>query len=162
MFELFEEFIEILANWAILAFEFVGIVVLVVAGIKGIKDYFTKNPSIRLNLAEGMALALEFKLGSEILRTVIVRDVRELYFTAMLVLLRAALTYLIHWEIDYEVKSKKREELNNIGLEQIELGDRDDVVDKLLDTRFGRQNEKLKTEANKTSPSEKPTKTNKD
>ena len=59
---------------AIVCFEFIGVFVIILAGLRGIRDYIKKNPQIRLNLATGMALGLEFKLGSEILRTVIVRD----------------------------------------------------------------------------------------
>ncbi len=64
-----------------------------------------KNPQIRLNLAIGMALGLEFKLGSEILRTVVVREWEELGVVAGIIVLRAALTFLIHWEIRQEEKS---------------------------------------------------------
>ncbi len=66
------------------------------------RDYVRKNPQIRLNLAIGMALGLEFKLGSEILRTVVVRDLAEIATVAAIIVLRAALTFLIHWEIKEE------------------------------------------------------------
>ena len=57
---------------------------------------------IRLNLANGLALGLEFKLGSEILRTVVVRELNELLIVGGIIILRAALTFLIHWEIKEE------------------------------------------------------------
>ena len=41
-------------------------------------------------------------LGSEILRTVIVRDLTEIITVAAIIVLRAALTFLIHWEIKEE------------------------------------------------------------
>lgn len=87
---------------SIVCFEFVGVFVIIVAGLKGIRDYVQKNPQIRLNLATGMALGLEFKLGSEILRTVIVRELSEIATVAAIIVLRAALTFLIHWEIKTE------------------------------------------------------------
>ncbi len=83
---------------AIVCFEFIGVFVIILAGLRGIRDYIKKNPQIRLNLATGMALGLEFKLGSEILRTVIVRELSEI----AIIVLRAALTFLIHWEIKVE------------------------------------------------------------
>ena len=55
-------------DWAILLFESMGVVVIVVSGIQGIVEYVTGNPLTRLNMAKGMAMGLEFKLGSEILR----------------------------------------------------------------------------------------------
>ena len=47
---------------------------------------------------------LEFKLGSEILRTVVVRDWKEIGIVGGIIALRAALTFLIHWEIKEEEK----------------------------------------------------------
>lgn len=87
---------------SILLFEFVGVIVIIISGMRGIRDYINHNPQIRLNLATGMALGLEFKLGSEILRTVIVRDLSEIATVAAIIALRAALTFLIHWEIKVE------------------------------------------------------------
>ena len=59
---------------------------------------------MRLDLAEGIALALEFKIGGELLRTVVVRQLSELLILGAVILLRAALTFLIHWEINIESK----------------------------------------------------------
>ncbi|MEG0565569.1 MAG: DUF1622 domain-containing protein [Hungatella sp.] len=87
---------------AIILFEFVGVFVIIIAGIRGVWDYLKHNPQIRLNLATGMALGLEFKLGSEILRTVVVRELSEIATVAAIIALRAALTFLIHWEIKVE------------------------------------------------------------
>lgn len=84
---------------AILIFEYIGVAVILMAGIKGIVNYVRRSPSTRLDLAKGLATALEFKLGSEILRTVVVREMQELIFVAGIIALRAVLTILIHWEI---------------------------------------------------------------
>ncbi|MEG0688360.1 MAG: DUF1622 domain-containing protein, partial [Hungatella sp.] len=78
---------------AIILFEFVGVFVIIIAGIRGVWDYLKHNPQIRLNLATGMALGLEFKLGSEILRTVVVRELSEIATVAAIIALRAALTF---------------------------------------------------------------------
>lgn len=91
----------------ILLFEFMGVIVIILAGIRGIYDYIKHNPQIRLSLAQGMALGLEFKLGSEILRTVVVRELSEVAVVAAIIVLRAALTFLIHWEIRVEKESEK-------------------------------------------------------
>lgn len=91
-----------LVDGAILFFEFVGVLVLIGAGVRGVVDLFRRSSLIKLNLAKGMALGLEFKLGSEILRTVVVRDFSEIYVVAGIILLRAALTFLIYWDIRNE------------------------------------------------------------
>lgn len=96
---------------AILLFEFVGVFVIIVTGIRGIWDSVKRNSLVRLNLATGMALGLEFKLGSEILRTVVVRDFSEIATVAAIIALRAALTFLIHWEIKVEKADDERQRL---------------------------------------------------
>jgi uncharacterized membrane protein len=100
--EYLHEVLNHIVDYAILFFEFMGVLVLIFAGVRGIVSYFYKNPLTRLNLAKGMAMGLEFKLGSEILRTVIVRDFTEILTVAGIVVLRATLTFLIHWEIKNE------------------------------------------------------------
>lgn len=97
-----EQMLRLLVDIAIILFEFMGVIAIIAAGIRGVCDYVRKHPSIRLNLAQGMALGLEFKLGSEILRTVVVRQFTEIALVAAIIVLRAALTFLIHWEIKVE------------------------------------------------------------
>ena len=65
--------------------------------------------NIRLNLAQGIALALEFKMGGEVLRTVVVREWSELGILGAIIVLRAMLTFLIHWEIRNEKKEQQEE-----------------------------------------------------
>lgn len=98
-----------LVDGAIIVFELMGVIVIIIAGMRGILDYIKRNPGIRLHLAKGMALGLEFKLGSEILRTVIVREFKEIATVAGIIALRAALTFLIHWEIKVEEENEKVE-----------------------------------------------------
>ena len=93
-----------IVDYAILLFEFVGVIVLIVTGLRGVYQYIKKDPLTKLNLAKGMAMGLEFKLGSEILRTVVVREMSELAIVAAIIAVRAALTLLIHWEIKIEEK----------------------------------------------------------
>ncbi|WP_418791842.1 DUF1622 domain-containing protein [Phosphitispora sp. TUW77] len=100
--EFLHEILTQTAGFAILFFEFMGVLVLIITGIRGAINLISKSPLIRLNLARGMALGLEFKLGSEILRTVVVRDLSEIFIVAGIIILRAAITLLIHWEIKNE------------------------------------------------------------
>ena len=95
-----------IVNYAILLFEYVGVIVIIIACLHGIYDYVKHNPDVRLNLAKGMAMGLEFKLGSEILRTVAVREFKEILIVASIIALRALLTFLIHWEIKNEENEK--------------------------------------------------------
>lgn len=111
--EILHELLNDLTDIAILLFEFMGVCVLVFSGIQGIINYIRRDPLTRLKLAKGMAMGLEFKLGSEILRTVIVREFSEILLVAGIIALRAVLTFLIHWEIKNEEKDNAdiREEI---------------------------------------------------
>jgi len=112
--ELLHEALLQVTEGAILLFEFMGVFVLILTGYRGITNYFRKNPLTRLNLAQGMSMGLEFKLGSEILRTVVVREWTEVALVGGIILLRAALTLLIHWEIANEKKEISLEELEDL------------------------------------------------
>lgn len=90
--------------------ELFGIAVLVYTAIKCFIKWVKKDHRhLRLTLAEGIALSLEFKMGSEVLRTVVVRDWEELGILGAVILLRGLLTFLIHWEIKNEEKTLKAE-----------------------------------------------------
>ena len=93
---------------AILIFEFIGVGIIIFSGIRGFYLYLRRPPDTNLTLAKGLAMGLESKLGSETLRTVVVRDWREIGTVAGIIALRAALTFLIHWEIKEEEKSEKK------------------------------------------------------
>ena len=67
------------------------------------------EPIASMALAKGMAMGLEFKLGSEILRTVVVRQFSEIAIVGAIIVLRAALTFLIHWEIKTEEAQMEQE-----------------------------------------------------
>jgi uncharacterized membrane protein len=91
-------------EFSTLILELFGICILVFTAVKSFIFWIKKDDSIRLELAQGIALALEFKLGGEVLRTVVVREWSELGILGAIILLRATLTFLIHWEIKNEKK----------------------------------------------------------
>jgi len=64
---------------------------------------------LRLTLAQSLAFGLEFKLGGEILRTVIVRTFDEILILGAIIVLRGLLNLIIHWEIRQDIR---REEIN--------------------------------------------------
>ena len=100
-----ENMLRYVVEFSTLILEFFGICILMYTGIKSFILWIKKSDAIRLELAQGIALALEFKLGGEVLRTVVVRDWAELGILGAIITLRAALTFLIHWEIKNEKKA---------------------------------------------------------
>ena len=98
-----EIFLTYIVEFCTILMELFGIAVLVYTAIKCFIQWIRKNNRhLRLNLAEGIALSLEFKMGSEVLRTVVVRNWEELGILGAVILLRGLLTFLIHWEIKNE------------------------------------------------------------
>lgn len=89
----------------IIAFcELIGIFVVTVAAIQAFIQYlrglFTKQTTnFKFELAQGLASGLEFKMAAEILKTVLVQNLEELFILAAVILLRALLTLLIHLEM---------------------------------------------------------------
>ena len=105
-----ETALQYLVEFAIVIFEFIGVGIIIFSGIKGFIGYVGRSPKMKITLAQGLAIGLEFKLGSEILKTVIVRDWTEIATVAGIIALRAALTFLIHWEIKEENKDMQEQE----------------------------------------------------
>lgn len=104
MLVIFEEMLTEIVNASILILELMGVCVIVVSGIQGFFNYVRRLPGMKLTLAKGLAVGLEFKMGSEILRTVIVREWEEIIVVAGIIGLRASLNFLIHWEIHEEMR----------------------------------------------------------
>lgn len=105
IYENAENILRYVVEFSTLLLELFGILILVLTAVKCFIFWIKRDDAIRLNLAQGIALALEFKLGGEVLRTVVVREWAELGILGAIILLRATLTFLIHWEI----KNEKRE-----------------------------------------------------
>lgn len=97
-----ESILHSVAEFVIIILEFMGVAIIAAAGARGFYNYVNHSPETKRTLAKGLAVALEFKMGSEILRTVVVRQWEEIATVAGIILLRAALAFLIHWEIKEE------------------------------------------------------------
>ena len=116
VFKTIESYFDLIVNYLVLFIELIGIAILVYAIIGAVMGLFKRQKHVRLKLAEGIALALEFKMGGELLRTVIVREWNELLILGAIILLRAALTFLIQWEIKIE---RKNGDMTDIELHDI-------------------------------------------
>ena len=100
-------FLEIVIPEIIHLLEAMGVIIIFIGAIKAFWKYFSNlikgtNYPIKIQFAEALTLALEFKMGAEILKTVIVRSLDEMYILAAIILLRAILAFVIHWEIKAE------------------------------------------------------------
>ena len=103
----------------------IGAVILLTAVFKSVWHYFHRDLHVKLMLAKGIALALEFKLAGEVLRTVVVRDLNELIILGTIILLRGAITLLIHWEIKTEKTEEEEEQKLLLESQKSDLGSQD-------------------------------------
>ena len=102
-----EAIFQVIVQYGVLLMECVGVAILLYTAAKSVCMCLLRSSEVRLTLAKGIALSLEFKLGGEVLRTVIVREWSELAVLGAIIALRGALTLLIHWEIKTEEASLK-------------------------------------------------------
>ena len=117
-------FIELILPYMISILELIGIFVVFWAGIYGffkyIQSWFThKKFNLIDQLGHNLAMGLEFKMAAEILRTVLIQSLDELYMLGAVILLRAILSLLIHFEMSPHKKEKKEESHKEAVLEEI-------------------------------------------
>lgn len=92
--------------------ELLGIIVLIIGTLKAFYMYCRGllnhlHYPIKLSLGNSLALALEFKMGAEILKTVMIKDINEILVLGAIIILRALLSALIHFEVKSEESHKK-------------------------------------------------------
>lgn len=114
----YESILHFVAEFTVHTLELVGILIIISGSVKAIAHLFSNTKrkhktNIIIDLGKTLALALEFKMGAEIVNTVIVRDLAELGTLAIVIALRAILSMLIHWEIKNEKKLESIEALEN-------------------------------------------------
>ena len=102
MYEMIEDhFIDII-NYIIIAFEVVGVGVLVVYAVRAFFAVFKNTYKCKQLLSTGITTALSFLLGGEVLKTIVAPDWNDIGMTCAILLMRAAVTLLLHWEHQHE------------------------------------------------------------
>lgn len=89
--------------------EIFGAIIIFYAGTSVFVYFLRTNKDgreIRLTFARFLVFGLEFKLAGEILRTVVVRTFDEILILASVILLRAILNLIVHWEIKQEKRDR--------------------------------------------------------
>ncbi len=90
--------------------ELIGIVIIVVGSCRALvrllQCLFKKQPfHVVVDLGKALSLALEFKMGAEIIKTVIIHNLEELAILGVVIVIRALLAFIIHWEIRLEERA---------------------------------------------------------
>lgn len=106
---MFEHLINIIVPNIAHLLELIGVFIVLYSAVKAFGKYALQlfkfeDETIKIEFSQALAMALEFKLGAEILKTLVIRTIDELIILASIVVLRAALTFIIHWEIESDSK----------------------------------------------------------
>lgn len=99
-----EHFLEKIIPYIAGILEVIGVLVVIISALKAIirlinvKLDFSRE-EIKTEFSMGLALALEFKLGAEIIKTVVVKSLDEFYILAAVTILRMIIGFVIHSEV---------------------------------------------------------------
>ena len=101
-----EHFVELFLEFLIPVCELMGISIVAISAVTAFWQYtrglVRRIPcNVKFELANGLALSLEFKMAAEILKTVLIRNFGELTVLGAVIILRALLSILIHFEMKH-------------------------------------------------------------
>ena len=107
----YEHILHNIAEVSVLTLELIGVIIIIIGSVKALihlVNGLVKHRAINIvvELGKTLALALEFKMGAEIIKTVIVHKPDDLIVLGAVILIRALLAFLIHWEIKMEKKEE--------------------------------------------------------
>ena len=97
---MFEHLLELFIPHVTSFLEFVGLLIILFGSIRALYYFVAskfnfEDEEVKIQLAQSLALALEFKLGAEILRSVMIREVGEVIILSAVVILRVIMTFVI-------------------------------------------------------------------
>ncbi|MGL4336856.1 MAG: DUF1622 domain-containing protein [Turicibacter sp.] len=108
--ELMNQFLPIIIH----ILEFMGVIIIGIGAFRAFYHYiktliFKDHYPVKHQFASSMAMALEFKLSAEILKTVLIRSLDELVILGAIFLLRVLMTLVINWEIKQDSAPKENQ-----------------------------------------------------
>ena len=109
----YKAFLYPFAEFAACTLELVGILIIIVGSVRALVRLAyclrKKLPfHVVIDLGKALSLALEFKMGAEIIKTVIIHNLEELSILGVVILIRALLAFIIHWEIRTELHDESK------------------------------------------------------
>lgn len=110
----YKEMLYLVAEIAASTLELIGILIIIVGSVRAlvrlIQCLLKKHPfHVVVDLGKALSLALEFKMGAEIIKTVIIHNLEELAILGVVIVIRALLAFIIHWEMRIEEKESAAE-----------------------------------------------------
>ena len=93
-----EAIIKLVIGYGILITETVGAAVILFFAAKAVIRIFSSRRVSRELLTEGITTGLSFLLAGEVLKTIVAPDWTDIGMTCAILLMRAAITFLVKWE----------------------------------------------------------------
>lgn len=105
----YKEILYFIAEIAASTLEYIGVFIVIVGScralIRLLKCLVKKLPfHVAVDLGKALSMALEFKVGAELIKTVIIHNMEELLILAIVIIVRALLAFIIYWEMRIEEK----------------------------------------------------------
>ena len=115
LLEGFSNVLHDVAKLAAYTLELVGILIIVIGSAVALFHLFkclkARVPNhVIMDLGKVLSLALTFKMGAEIINTVVIHNLQELSILGAVILIRAFLAIIIHWELKAERTEAAQEE----------------------------------------------------
>ncbi|MBP5726566.1 MAG: DUF1622 domain-containing protein [Clostridia bacterium] len=105
MLEAAESVLDIVIQYSVLILEIIGALIILYHVVRAVIDLFTGKARLcRAAITEGITTGLSFLLVSEVLKTIIDRDWTSIGMTCAILLMRASISLLVHWESKAEAE----------------------------------------------------------
>lgn len=102
MAEILHHLLHEVVTYGVIGFEWIGVIIIAISGIRGVIELFKKNPDIDLHLSQGMAVALQFMLCAEIVKLITIGDLTDILLVLGIVVLHIAITLLVAYELNHK------------------------------------------------------------
>ena len=111
MYETIHGFIENILDYAIVAIEVIGALIILYYTVRALICLLQKqHDNCRAHLTTGITTGLNFLLASEVLKTIGEAGWSDIGMVCAILLMRAGMTLLVHWENKMEHHTEKAKE----------------------------------------------------
>ena len=99
MLETAESVLDVAIHYSVLVLEIIGALVILYRVIRALISLLQGKAKLcRASITDGITTGLSFLLVSEVLKTIIDRDWTSIGMTCAILLMRASISLLVHWE----------------------------------------------------------------
>lgn len=98
---------KIFVQYGIMFLETISVCIILVSAVTALVGIVRGTRESKYHMPKGVALALSFLLGGEAMKTIIAPDWRDIGMTCAIIVMRAAMVVLIHWETKSEREAER-------------------------------------------------------